>query len=103
MGQRRSAGPPLRRTLPAPARIRPVVVLFSVRTGGRPPVCGKEGLRGRADGCQWCLDTGFAVMMRMTPVALSAENNRTGEKPQRNQKKSAEINKGLRNAGAGGN
>ena len=43
------------------------------------------------------------VMMRMPPVARPVENNRPGEKPQCNQKKSTEINQGLRNAGAGGN
>jgi hypothetical protein len=42
-------------------------------------------------------------MMQMPSVALPAKNNRPGEKPQPNQEKSAEINKGLSNAGSGGN
>jgi hypothetical protein len=42
-------------------------------------------------------------MMRMLPMALPAENNRPGEKPQRNQEKSAKINKDLSNVGSGGN
>jgi hypothetical protein len=42
-------------------------------------------------------------MMQMPSAAMPVKNNRPGENPQSNQEKSAEINKGLSNAGSGGN
>ena len=42
------------------------------------------------------------IMMRM-PLAMLRAKNRPDENPWRNHEKSAEINKGLSNAGSGGN
>jgi hypothetical protein len=43
------------------------------------------------------------VMMRMSPVALSAKDKRPGENHQRHQQKSAKINNDLKKGGSRGN